>query len=692
MKPKFEPSRTGVEIIDPIERHRYQLTVGESISLESADTDQIGFPTGSVVRFTARSIELPATESIIVRDADGMMIAEVPPTERVAFRPAEYTLDLSGPMKIYARIESALRIFSDADRTYVAFDGETDVILGARSFHERPAGTITTTADPADVMAAVSIFGQELKTTTPERSYSTLRGHPPRLELGSELHVPDEFDRADHGVRIAVPDTLRHVFVVAPLAYYLGASVGPGSRPEIVTDRGYTYALDTADGFGSSVRRALRQVFFLDCVVRTEGKTPLELYERQVVEPALPFDIATAYDQCLAERLETYLETPYSAVEPHLPDWGFETRLEPTAETIRFLPFIANDLAIVRTEASETDPSSQESRVERAIESFTRSDPVTRVRTRTGRGTETATPSTDRLQLSTLQQVWTGIDDSEIVSTTPLGAYENNVGRTPKDGPIEIECICNDSDMRTELESVNGTYGTREELPFEITDHYDLTRAELADVLAIESDFLHYIGHIDDAGFQCSDGKLDAATVDSVGAKAFLLNACQSHDQGLALVAAGSIGGIVTLGNVANSGAVGIGSTIARLLNLGFPLYAALDIARQDSVVGQQYVMVGDGRTTIAQSETGIPNACIVTRNGNSIAADVRMYTSAEIKRGCLFSPYLDPVTSYYVLPRATGRLSVSASQLEEFFDQGQFPVLLDGSLQWSEDIRPSES
>ncbi|WP_254527719.1 hypothetical protein [Natrinema gelatinilyticum] len=692
MTPKFEPSRTGVEIIDPIERHRYQLTIDESISLEPASTDQIDFPTGSVVRFTARSIELPAAESIIVRNANGMMVAEVPPTERVAFRPDEYTLDLSGPLKIYVRIESAVRIFSDTDHTYVAFDGKTDVILGARSFHERPAGTITTTADPTDVMAAVSVFGQELQTTAPERSYSTLRGHPPRLELGSELHVSDEFDRTDHGVRIDVPDTLRHVFVVAPLAYYLGASVGSGSEPEIVTDRGYTYALDTADGFESSVARALQQVFFLDCVVRTEGKTPLELYERQVIEPALPFDIATAYDQCLAERIETYLETPYPTVEPHLPDWGFETRLESAAETVRFLPFIANDLAIVSTEASETAPSSQESRVEQTIEAFTRSDPVTRARTRTGRGTAADTPSTGPPQLATLQQVWTGINDSEIVSTTPLGAYENNIGRTPKDGPIEIECICNDPDMRTELESVNGTYGAREELPFEITAHYDLTRAELTDVLAIKSDFLHYIGHIDETGFQCSNGRLDATTVDTVGAKAFLLNACQSHDQGLALVAAGSIGGIVTLGNVTNSSAICIGSTIARLLNLGFPLYAALDIAREDSVVGQQYVMVGDGRTTIAQSETGIPNVCIVTRNGDSIAADIRMYTSAEIKRGCIFSPYLDPVTSYYVLPRDTERLSVSTSQLEEFFAQGQFPVLLDGSLQWSGDILPSES
>jgi len=36
--------------------------------------------------------------------------------------------------------------------------------------------------------------------------------------------------------------------------------------------------------------------------------------------------------------------------------------------------------------------------------------------------------------------------------------------------------------MREELESVNGTYGTREELPFDISVHYDLSMNGLADI------------------------------------------------------------------------------------------------------------------------------------------------------------------------------------------------------------------
>ncbi|WP_345779442.1 hypothetical protein [Natrinema sp. SYSU A 869] len=616
-----------------------------------------------------------------------MMLADVSPAERAEFRPDEYTLDLSGPLKVYACIDSPVQIWSDSKQTYVDFGERTNVILGARSFHERPATTITTTAEPTDVMAAVSAFGSALKTTAPERSYSTLRGHPPRLELGDELHVPADFDKTEQNIQIEVPATLRHVFVATPLAYYLGADVTRGSSPQIVTDQEYAYSLDDSDGFESSVRRVLKQVFFLDCIVRTEGKTPLPLHERQVAEPALDFDVTEAYGQSLAERIETYLNVSYATVKPYLPYWRFETRCEPTPDHIEFLPFIANDLAIVSVEEDNTEPTLPDPVVEQAIEDFTRSDFDRSTQSRSIRGNTTVARSANSPQLPTIQQSWMGIGDAEITSTTPLAAYQNTIGRTPKDGPIEIEVICNDPDMREELESVNGTYGTREELPFDTTVHYDLSMDSLEAVLASKSDFLHYIGHIDADGFQCSDGKLDAATVDTVGAKAFLLNACQSHDQGLRLVETGSIGGIVTLGNVVNSGAVSVGIQIARLLNLGFPLYGALDVVRQENIVGQQYHMVGSGRTTIAQSETRMPNSCVLSHEEGDIDMDMNLYTSANVKRGSVFSPHIDSVGSYYVLPRKTGQISVTDSELTEFLDEALFPVIQDGKIEWSKDL-----
>ncbi|OLZ42183.1 hypothetical protein A6E15_14935 [Natrinema saccharevitans] len=686
MKPKFEPTQRGVEIVDPIERHRYRLETGSPVTPSAANTDRIGFPIGSAVTVTTDSIALPKPNTVLVRDSDGLMLAEVSPTEQLGLPPDEYTLDLAGPLKVYARVTGSVQVFSDREQTYLNFGAETTVHLGARSLHKRPARTITTTTAPTDLMAAVSAFGSELKTTSPERAYPTLRGHPPRLELGSDLRIPDPLDR-DHSVRIAVPETLRHVFVVAPLAYYLDAEVVPGSSPRIVTESGYTHSLDGSDEFESAVKRVLKRTFLLDCVVRTEGNTPLPSRERRSIEPVIDIDIADAYDRSLAERLERYLEIPDEKLEPHLPAWQFETRLETTGAHVPMLPFLAYDLAVVTTRESGRERTGPEPAAERAIDAFTRDDFVRSTRPGAVRGNANVETATDRSDVPRIQQSWTGIDGSEIVSTTSVTAYRNDIGRTPKDGPIEIEVVCNDPDMRAELESVHGTYGTREQLPFETTIHYDLSMDDLAAVLEKDSDFLHYIGHIDDDGFQCSDGKLDANTVDTVGIKAFLLNACRSHEQGLHLVERGSIGGIVTLSNVVNSGAVSVGVLISRLLNLGFPLYSTLDIARQENVVGQQYQLVGDGRTTITQPETQIPNVCLVSGERETLTANIIAYTAGNRRHGSVLSPHIDSVESYFVIPGETGPISVTQSELEAFFDEALFPVIRDGHVQWSTDL-----
>jgi len=152
-------------------------------------------------------------------------------------------------MKVYAELESSIQMYSDADRTYLSFEQPMPTIIGARSYHTRPASTITTTTEPTDVMNAVSAFGSALKTTTVERSYPTLRGHPPAIKLGTELHIPEKIEQSQTSVQLEVPPELSYIRVVAPLAYYLGASIVPGPEPKLVTDAGYVYSLALLLGF-----------------------------------------------------------------------------------------------------------------------------------------------------------------------------------------------------------------------------------------------------------------------------------------------------------------------------------------------------------------------------------------------------------------------------------------------------------
>lgn len=684
MKPTFEPIDDGLEIIDPIERHRYRLTTHEPVSLEEVDTDRIQFPVASAVETTAEMITLPTNDAVYVRDEDGSLVAEVRPSNQVSLPRAEYTLDLSGPLKVYARVRSSVYIYSDANSTHIILDESTPTVVGARSYHRRPAGTITTTSKPTDVMRAVSMFGSALKSVTPERSYPTHRGHPPALELGQELTIPEKFEAPDTDIRISVPPTLSHIYVVTPLAYYLGAEVVPGSQRQLIAGNGFKYNLTSGGDFENTVERVLKQVFFFDCVLRTEGPTPLSLPEREVIKSELEFDIESLYAKPLAKQLEAYLSISPSTIEPYLPNWKLETQLSPGIDSVRFLPFISDTLSIINIREEHKQGPETASQA-RAVEDFTRGDFGNSVTL--ARGTEHKSKSTDDSCPSTVNQFWIDSTSSDVISTTPLAAFQNSIGREPKDGPITIEVVCNDPDMREEPQTVHEIYGVHDELPFDVSISYDVNTEELVDILSNESDFFHYIGHINGDGFQCSDGKLDISSLETVNAKAFLLNACQSHKQGLQLVKAGSIGGIVTLGDVVNSGAVNVGVTVARLLNQGFPLYAALDISRRENIIGEQYQIVGDGITTISQSKTRTPTLCALDVDENSVEIALTMYISEEAGKGGLFKPYLEAVNSYYLLPAEEDGIQATEPQLREFFELEELPVLHDETIYWSNEI-----
>lgn len=682
--PRFSPlaDEPGLEVVDPVERCRYALRTPADVEPRPASTARFHYPVGRAVRITTAALSLPTVISVYVRDAKGELIAQAETGADLTLPREEYIIDLNPPIKMYLRVESSLEITADADGMEIAFGSETDVCIGARSFHESPAGTITTTDDPADVMAAVSMLGSALKTTSPERSFPTLRGHPPLVELGDELRVPGHVERPETGVRLELPPTYRHVYVATPLAYYLGAEVVPGDRPRLVTDDGFEHELDTVRGFEREVERVLKQVFFLDCLTRTEGYYPVDLHERRQVEPLVDLDFADLYDRSIPEQLEAYLDIPYPILEDHVPTWGLTMDVRPEPEHVEMLPFAASDLAIVRTpKPISVTYSSEQATV---ISEFKRSGDFTRT-------TSGSSPDVDSYvqptSAETLEQAWVG-------EGTPVGAtksipeaYYNRLDREPVEGDIRITVVCNDGEMTDERDAVDQAYGTREDLPFDIRVERDLTTDELRTVLAQRTEFFHYIGHIDDRGFECPDGMLDAATLETVGAQAFLLNACTSYKQGLELVRAGSVGGVVTLSDVGNTGAARVGRTFARLLNNGFPLYGALDVAGEESLSGAQYVVVGDGNVTVAQHSCGMAHVCYVDSSSSPFEVQFATYPSRDRMSG-IFQPPIDSSDVHFLYSGSTGTFELSRSQLQDALDTRLIPVEVDGELTWSDKIR----
>jgi len=205
--------------------------------------------------------------------------------------------------------------------------------------------------------------------------------------------------------------------------------------------------------------------------------------------------------------------------------------------------------------------------------------------------------------VDTVEHAWVGAGVPLDANKATLDAYHRRLeAGAVEQSRISVLVVCNDEQMREEGE-VADLYGLRDMVQFDIEVRHDLTREEMRETLQSDVDFLHYIGHVDDRGMQCTDDYLDLTAEDlDVGVSAFLLNACQSYQQGEALVHRGSRGGIVTLSDVANSPATQLGRIIARLMNSGFNLRAALYVAKRELITGHQYIVVGDGGTTICHS------------------------------------------------------------------------------------------
>ena len=693
----FEPTADppGITVLDQVEQLQYQLFTPETVSPTTIPADELHFAAGSGLRVESEEIGVHSGVAVVVRDENGDMLAEIDHLERESFAEGKYIIELCAQIKTYLEVSGPVEIHRDMLETRCVFDTTAEIDVGFLSRHTQPAATVTTTPDPIDMMAAISTFGSALKTTSPERSFPLNRGHPPQIEIGGSLDIPESLEPPETGIRVEVPPRRDTIYPVATLAYYLGAEVVPGQAPRLVTDHGFEYTFDHPHGFETDVGQTLKRLFLLDCVTRTAGKHKIEMHERRVLDRRLDLDWEDLYDIPLARRLESYLAVPDTLLDDQIPEWRLTVHVEPTAETARQLPFVVDDLGIVRTANGPTpavtasEPTDKLTRAPPADGDVLTRSPSGAVDTRSTSGSIDEMSFVEPEQTDSFEQAWIGDNVPIGASKLVIEAFRNRLDREVTEGDISITIVLNDERMHEERTLVNQAYGTRDDLPFDVVIKEALTTAELRQTLKTDCNFLHYIGHIDDNGFECVDGRLDVSTLDNTGVDAFLLNACHSYHQGLSLVRAGAIGGIVTLTEIVSDRAVHIGETIAHLLNTGFPLRAALTIAQEEHILGGQYIVVGDGGMAVSQPKSQIPNLLDIKPVEEEVDVTVQTSVTDSFALGSLFRPHLSD--EFFLSSGEIGTFRVSKEELADFLNQENVPVrTCENELDWSFDVDPT--
>lgn len=678
-------SSSGLRVADTVGQERSELLFPDPTDWTHTDTREFPFPVSEAVEATVSGFGLEPFSSMYVRDTTGDAFLAITPGDQQTLPDHEYCFELCTPVKLYILLSGSGDISASQNGIEVEFDSPQAVKIGARSPRTIPRATVTTTHEPTDIMRAISCFGSSIQTTSPTRSYATTRGYPPLLELGAELSIPDGIQPDDSQVSFELPPRLEYIFPATSLTYYLNASLETGDEPRLRVDGDVVSAAGSMD-YHAYVEQLLQRIFFLDSLTRTVGHYPFATHAYQELVDDLSFDVGDVYDASPGSRLESYLSVPYETIEPELPVWSLTAHMEPEPEHCPSLPHLARQLAFIRT--GQFDRISGMSARQKGMQSFmahydSRPTRIAQDVFDSDAAFVELSPSTE-----TEIDVWVGSDTPLQANEFRQAGYENRLNREPVDrSTITVSIICNEFWMDGEVDVSKQRYEDRQELPFDIDVYEHLTRDEVRTILESEVDFIHYIGHANKEGLKCSDGYFDVDSVTRVGADMFFLNACQSYRPGIDMIRNGCLGGIVTLSEVTDDEAATVGRTVARLLNLGFPLRNALQIVRRRSIIGGQYLAIGDDSASMVQAESGTPYECSVTGSGGEYELTLRTYPTNRFHLGSLFRPNVDSDPEYYLAGKEMGPYCLTRDDLVTFLELENAPVEFNGDFRWAFDL-----
>ncbi|SDQ66097.1 hypothetical protein [Natronobacterium texcoconense] len=684
----------------------------------SGDAPDLSRAVDDTVLATATHLEFPHSV-VYAFSAESDDRYELNPTgEPLTLGPGEYVVDVDTEIKTYLRFSGRATIEKTAgfESVVVSFPERTEVVLGFRSRHELPAGTITVPDDPSKVAEAISHLAASHKTDGPDRTYPTLRGHPSLLEHGDELEIPDKVaaDAPETGIELVVPPCYESLYVTAPLAYYLQARVrtadGGEDAPILrLPDQGIERHLSPMPTLERDVERLLRKAFFLDCLVRNAGPYGTRLAEETLLEE-LNCSAAALYDATPQQRLATYLDVPFTAIEHRIPEWHLSTYVAPEFDRLEALPFLLDRMSLIYRPRTSTLEGKE--LIERSLEDFYRGPnatddfgPATPDRASAG---EVASVDVVKPELRH-GRVHGWLADGvpiDVFKSAPEAYYNRLDYLERSSDATSIRVVLNDPEMASEYDEVAPIYRQRsEELPIDVTVEESVSQADLARIFENDHDFVHYIGHCETDGFRCSDGYLSVSNLDRCNTQTFFLNACGSFYEGKRLIENGSVAGAVTFSQVLNDHAVTVGSTFAKLLVHGFSIERAMGLARRRIMMGKDYAVVGDGTHSLTQAEHRFPTTITINPLDDTssdlpgpipsgVADDLdsadRYHVTVDCymtrATGAHYYPHTEDNEYAYLCGNETN-MTLSGSELATLLKEMEASVIYDGDLYWSEEL-----
>jgi hypothetical protein len=683
----------AINISDTASGQTVSLSFSNAPTPEPTSEDQFLYPVDLAFKATVESLTISPSSFAVIHTEDTSV--GVQQTQSKQFGSVGVEVEVSATVKLYFKTKGPITVAHTSAGTKLKFERPTPIAVGAHSYHTAPSDEITIPATTDGLIQAVSSLGHTIKTTKSERSYPTLRGHPPQVRIGETTQIPDQLSPQATDITITAPRDPDTLFALAPLAYYLSAPVTAGQTPALhLPDN--TINLTGAPNAPHSAEQTLKQIFFMDCLVRGADKKHPKLHRWDELNRLLPVSLEDLHGRPSSARISQYLTVDYETIDPYLPIWDAIAHVTPTIQEASLLPYMLNQLAVVRPGEPQDGVSIDSGQRIPDVSGPTAADrPGKTQQTTSSPAIESdgsgATVSTDGIASNTeaLNRIWAGDGTTGTAQKAILEGYENRLEIDDNADTIDIAVVCNDSTMQEEHLSAQETYVSRKEQSLSVDFYTATSTNELKSVFTSNYQYLHYIGHIGDEGFQCADGYLDISTLGEVNVDTAFFNACKSYEQGRAFIERGAIAAIVTSNKIIDSCALKIGRTIARLLQLGWPLNAALEVSRHRGYMNQSYLTIGNATFRVVQHQQLNPRLTVVQpTNSGTYLVWTKSYTTRNIGIGSEFKHSVVFDENVYLVPNTTKAVDVTAETLKEhlaYYEEA--PVLFEGDLRWPSEL-----
>ncbi len=474
------------------------------------------------------------------------------------------------------------------------------VVGSERDGRESDGSHVVVPPTPVGVAGALSHLSAQNSGALPETSIEPTSGNARTIDVEADGSGAVTRDSCGD-VRCVVPPDLESLFVIAPLAHYLGGAVTieHGDVPQIsIPDRGVERSLPPMPELQDAVADLLNRIVALDRLA-VEGRG-----DGDGLRATVGIDGDWARRARPADRLAAYFDASFTKSWSVGQGMDLAMYVDPTYANVSVLPYLLErPCAIFVPEAATVE---RDELIQRSLEDFYRAHCPPEVTV------DLVSPTRRRGHVRGWLADGVAVDAFKATTT----AYENRLAYRDQDDEMAVTVVLNESAMAEEVSRVEHIYRDRAETHgIDVTVKRKLTCEELSEVLERPATFLHYVGHCDEGGLRCADGNLPIDTIEQSRIRTFLLNACGSYHEGQSLIRNGSIAGAVTLNPVIDDQAAKVGTAFAQLVMCGFCIERALRIARRRAIMNKDYVVVGDG--TYALGCDDLPGGRIKRRDSD---------------------------------------------------------------------------